>query len=56
MGCLSVGPFGFIFCYRRASNISRTESQNLIVSRLVLWSYLPNPLKSDVKSNDRMNM
>ena len=31
--------------YRQTSNIRRTKSQNLNISRLVLQSSLPNPLK-----------
>ena len=40
--------------YCQISDISRTISQNLIVSRLVLESSLPNPLKTDVKSRMKM--
>ena len=36
------------------SNIRRTKSQNLNVSRLVLELSLPNPLKPDVKSRMKM--
>ena len=35
--------------YRQVSNISRTQSQNIPVSRLVLQLSLPNPLKPGVK-------
>ena len=35
--------------YRKISNIRRTKSQNLIVSRLVLQLCLPNPTKPCVK-------
>ena len=38
------------FKYRQISNISRTKSQNLNVSRIVLQLSLPNPLKPGVKS------
>ena len=34
-------------------NISRTKSQNLTVSRLVLWS-LSNPLEPGIKSRMKM--
>ena len=48
----------FIHCqiyrnwYRQISNISRTKSQNLNVSRLVLELSLPNPLKPGVNNED----
>ena len=35
--------------YRKTSSISRTKSQNLNVSCLLLQWSLPNPLKPDVK-------
>ena len=35
--------------YRKISNISRTQSPNLNVSRLVLRLSLPNPMKLGVK-------
>ena len=35
--------------YRKVSNIRRTKSQNLNVSRLILKVSLPNPLKPGVK-------
>ena len=35
--------------YRKISNIRRTKSQNLNVSRLVLEWSLPNPMKPGVK-------
>ena len=38
--------------HRKTSCISRTKSQNLNVSRLVLQSSLPNPLKPGVKYED----
>ena len=38
----------------QTSNVSRTKSQNLNVSNLVLKLSFPNPLKSGVKS--RMEM
>ena len=40
--------------YRKISNISRTKSQNLNVSRLVLQLSLPNPMKPGVKSRMKM--
>ena len=42
------------FTYCQTSKIRCTESQNLNVSRLVLHSTLPNPLKPDVKSRMKM--
>ena len=38
------------YMYRQVSNIRRTKSQHLNDSRTVLWLYLENPLKQDVKS------
>ena len=43
-----------ITIYRKITNISGTNSQNLNDTRLVLQLSLPNPLKPGVKS--RMNM
>ena len=40
--------------YRQFSNIRRTQSQNINVSRLVLLLYLPNPLKPGVKLRMKM--
>ena len=40
--------------YRRFSNISRTQSQNINASHLVLQLYLPNPLKPGVKLRMKM--
>ena len=40
--------------YRKISNIRRTESPNLNVSRLVLQLPLPNPMKPGVKSIMKM--
>ena len=40
--------------YRKLSNISRTKSQNLNNSRLILQLSLPNPLKPGVKSRMKM--
>ena len=40
--------------YRKNSSISRTKSQNLNVSRLLLQRPLPNPLKPDVKLRMKM--
>ena len=40
--------------YRRISNIRRTESPNLDVSRVVLQLSLPNPIKPGVKSRMKM--
>ena len=42
------------FKYCKVSNISRTKSQNLNDSHLVLKSSLPNPLKPGVKSRMKM--
>ena len=40
--------------YRQTCNISRTKSQNLDVSRLVLQVSLSNPLEPGVKSSMKM--
>ena len=40
--------------YRKISNITRTKSQNLNDSHLVLELFLPNPLKLGVKSRMKM--
>ena len=40
--------------YRKISNISRTKSINLDVSRLVLQLSLPNPMKPGAKSRMKM--
>ena len=40
--------------YRQISNIRRTKSQNLIVSRLVLQLSLPNLLKPCIKLRMKM--
>ena len=40
--------------YRQFSNIRRTQSQNINVSRLVLQLSLPNPLKPGVKLKTKM--
>ena len=40
--------------YRQFSNIRRTQSQNINVSRLVLQLFLPNPLKPGVKLRMKM--
>ena len=40
--------------YCKISNIRRTESQNLNVSRLILQLSLPNPMKPGVKSRMKM--
>ena len=40
--------------YRQVSNISRTKSQHLKDSHIVLRLSLPNPLKPDVKSRMKM--
>ena len=40
--------------YRKISNISRTKSQNLNKSRLVLQLSLPNPLQPGVESRMKM--
>ena len=40
--------------YRKISDISRTESPNLIAPRLVLQLSLPNPMKPGVKLRMKM--
>ena len=40
--------------YRQFSNISRTKSSNLNVSRLVLQLSLPDPLNPDAMSGMKM--
>ena len=40
--------------YRKTSSISRTKSQNLNVSNIVLQLSLPNQLKLGVKSRMKM--
>ena len=47
----SVPLFGI---YRKISNIRRTKSPNLNVSRLVFQLSLPNPMKPGVKSRMKM--
>ena len=48
---------GIMLCgYRQFSNMRRTKSQNLNVSRLVLHLSLPNPLKPCVKSRMKMQL
>ena len=42
--------------YRKISNIRRTKSPNLNVSRLVLQLSLPNPMKPGVKSRMKMQL
>ena len=42
--------------YHQTSNIIRTKSSNLNVSRLVFQLYLPNPLKQGVKSEMKMSL
>ena len=42
--------------YRKISNIRRTQSPNLNVSRLVLQLSLPNPMKPVVKSRMKMQL
>ena len=43
-----------LYEYRQFSNISRIQSQNINVSRLVFQLSLPNPLKPDVKLRMKM--
>ena len=47
-----------MFClfmnYRQISNIRRTKSEHLDVSRLVLQLSLPNPLKAGIKSRMKL--
>ena len=49
-----LGPHFTNTVYRKISNIRRTESPNLNVSRLVLQLSLPNPMKPGVKSRMKM--
>ena len=44
----------FFANYRKTFSISRTKSQNLTLSRVVLQFSLPNPLKPGVKSSTKM--
>ena len=44
----------FMYEYRKISNIRRTKSPKLNVSRLVLQLLLPNPMKPGVKSRMKM--
>ena len=44
----------FVNIYRQFSNKSRTQSQNINVSRLVLQLSLSNPLKPGVKLRMKM--
>ena len=48
------GPWSDLTVYRQIYNITRTKSQNLNVSRIVLQLSLPNLLKPCIKL--RMNM
>ena len=46
-----------LFClqnYRKISNIRRTKSQNLNVSRFILQLFVPNPMKPGVKLEMKM--
>ena len=62
LSCRKRGPYMQPKCgyqcldYRQTSNIWRTKSKHLNVSRLVLQFSLPNPLKPGVKSSMKMNM
>ena len=47
-------PYQFHDNYRQFSNISRTQSQNINVSRLVLQLSSPIPLKPGVKLRMKM--
>ena len=42
--------------YRQTSDISRTKSKNINVSRLVMQLSLPNPLKPGVKSRMKIEL
>ena len=55
-GTIGAPPSQLNMChnYRKTSCISRTKSQNLNVSRLVLKLSLPNSLKPGVKSSMKM--
>ena len=44
----------YLLDYRKISNISRTKSPNLNVSRLVVQLSLPNPMKPGVMSRMKM--
>ena len=52
--CIEWVPCLWINDYRQFSNIRRTQSQNIKVSRLVLMLSLPNPLKPCVKLRMKM--
>ena len=52
--CISTGAHKPTRAYRKTSNISRSKSQNLNVSRFVLQLSFLNPLKPDVKSRMKM--
>ena len=43
-----------ILTYRQTSNVTRTKSQNLNISRFVLQMSLPNPVKPGAKSKMKM--
>ena len=45
---------GMTDCYRKISNISRTQNQNLNDSRLIMQLPFPNALKPGVKSRMKM--
>ena len=45
----TMAPYNMRSTYRKTSSISQAKPQNLNVSRLVLQSSLPNPLKPGVK-------
>ena len=51
-----LGHHAHRFMYRHTSNISRTKSLKLNVSRLVLQLSLPNPLKPGVKLRTKMQL
>ena len=42
--------------YRQTSNISRTKSQTIKFSRLILQMFLPNPLKTGVTSRMKVQL
>ena len=46
--------YGVLLSYRKISNIRRTKSPNLDVSRIVVQLSSPNPMKPGVKSRMKM--
>ena len=54
VACCEAWPLSGHLNYRTFSNIRRTKSPNLNVSRLVVQLSLPKPMKPDVKSRMKM--